>query len=90
LLDWGVKPEPSRELAPALQKVLDESHDRKEALLKTLQEVRDQYATAWKKLESEKWYALPETWELRKDIDLALEDIQNYVSKSSGEKNMSI
>ena len=85
-LDRGNTPASNRELIPILQKKLKNGDGRKESLLKTLQQVRDEYEKNWQLLDSVRWYQLPETWELRKDIDLALEDIQNYVIQVSGPK----
>jgi hypothetical protein len=89
-LETGVTHAPSPKLLPALVERLKENSDRKSALIKTLQQFRVQYSEAWKRCETLKWYELPETWELRKEIDLALADIEDYVSRISPIKNTSI
>ena len=89
-LETGVTHAPSPKLLPALVESLKENSDRKSALIKTLQQFRAQYSEAWKRCETLKWYELPETWELRKEIDLALADIEDYVSRISPKKNTSI
>lgn len=89
-LETGVTHAPSPKLLPALVESLKENSDRKSALIKTLQQTRAQYSEAWKRCETLKWYELPETWELRKEIDLALADIEDYVSRISPIKNTSI
>ena len=81
--DWlrtGNKPAPEREFRELFEAQLAKGVDRATALLAFVQEIREQYASAWKDLENVEWHALPHTWELKEDIDLALADIYNYVN----------
>ena len=53
----------------------------KEALIKSVQLLSTEYKNYWSEMSSRAWHDLPETWELKEDIDLAFEDISNYVSR---------
>lgn len=82
LKDWvqsGELPDKDRELLKELQVSLALSPDRVEALIKTVQLIRSQYKTIWDTFSETPWHSLPETWELKEDIDLALNDITKYV-----------
>lgn len=54
--------------------------NRAEALKATLLELSEQYKHAWDEFKLSYWSEMPETWELKDDIDLALHDIHNYVA----------
>jgi hypothetical protein len=80
--DWvitGRKPDDSLELLRLLQSELDKDPDRRAALIATVEKVRAEYAAIWVQDSSVEWQNLPETWELKEDIDLALSDIIGYV-----------
>jgi hypothetical protein len=80
--DWvttGRTPDDSLEVMPLLTSELDEQPDRRVALIATVEKVRAQYAAIWVDYSSVEWQKLPETWELKEDIDLALSDIIEYV-----------
>ena len=82
--DWvttGKHPAPDRSILQNLQEQLKITPDRAVALLMVVAEIRDQYANVWKEMTEYTWDRLPDTWELRDDIDLALADIHNFVSK---------
>jgi hypothetical protein len=84
LKNWvqsGELPDKNRELVKELQVSLALSPDRAEALIKTVQLIRSQYNAIWMDHSDTPWDSLPETWELREDIDLALSDIAQYVSE---------
>jgi hypothetical protein len=53
--------------------------NRAEALKATVSELREQYTNAWNEFKISAWSKMPETWELKDDIDTALDDIYNYV-----------
>jgi hypothetical protein len=79
--DWvitGRKPDDSLELLRLLQSELDKDPDRRAALIATVEKVRAEYAAIWVQDSSVEWQNLPETWELKEDIDLALSDIIGY------------
>lgn len=81
LSDWiqsGVKPVNELELSNSLAEVHDTPAARAEALYKAVERIRENYSKLWEEFEGKPWHQMPETWELRDDIDLALEDISNY------------
>lgn len=86
LKDWletGKKPAEGRELVDLLKKNLASESDRKSAMLKTIEDIRREYKSIWDGLSTTRWYEIPETWELRDDIDLVLDDIRDFVEESS-------
>jgi hypothetical protein len=82
-LETGKKPAESRELISLLTKNLQDDPDRQNAMLLTIEEIRNQYKRYWESLVATPWYDIPETWELRGDIDLALDDIRDFVVESA-------
>ena len=58
----------------------DDISGRAESLKSTVMEIRNQYNYAWESYKDVTWSKLPETWEIKDDIDIAFEDIVNYVS----------
>ncbi len=81
--DWlstGSKPAEKLDLLPLLQANLSENPDRGSALAETVKKLREEYADVWSKFSNVAWHKLPETWELKDDINLALSDIMNYVN----------
>jgi hypothetical protein len=82
--DWiqtEVKPANELELSKSLSEVLGTPFDRAQALYATVERIRENYSQLWKELENKPWHEMPETWELRDDIDLALKDIGDYAKK---------
>jgi hypothetical protein len=80
--DWittGTKPEDSLDLLHLLETKLGANPDRRAALIATVEALRGQYTEMWAELSSTAWDMLPETWELKEDIDLALSDIIEYI-----------
>ena len=80
--DWittGRKPDDSLEVMPPLKSELDKQPDRRAALIATVEKLRAEYAAVWVEHASVEWQKLPETWELKEEIDLALSDIIEYV-----------
>lgn len=80
--DWvitGRKPDNSLEVLRLLQSELGKDPDRRAALISTVEKVRAEYVAMWQRIETFAWNELPETWELKEDIDLALSDIIEYV-----------
>ena len=81
LSDWiqtGVKPVNDLELSNSLAEVHGSQTGRAEALYKAVERIRENYSELWKEFEDKPWHQMPETWELRDDIDLALKDIGDY------------
>ena len=58
---------------------LTSNGNRGEAMKAAVAELREQYNSAWNEFKISHWSKMPETWELRDDIDTALDDIYNYV-----------
>jgi hypothetical protein len=77
----GTKPAASMELLPLLEKNLQASSDRGSALIASVETLRAEYASIWESGQATAWNDLSETWELREDIDLALNDIGTYVAE---------
>jgi hypothetical protein len=78
-VEFGDLPSKSHSLNPLLYDSLLASPDRSEALITAIEKIRSQYTEIWANLSDTPWHSLPETWELREDIDLALSDISEYV-----------
>lgn len=84
LSDWiqsGVKPVSELELSDSLDVAHGTSVDRAHALYTSVERIRENYTQWWKELEEKQWHEMPETWELRDDIDLALIEIREYAKK---------
>lgn len=84
LKNWvesGESPYQNGALVTPLQVSLALTPDRAEALIKTVQLLSAEYKNIWSEMSSRAWHDLPETWELKEDVNLALEDISNYVSR---------
>ena len=84
LKNWvesGESPYQNGALVTPLQVSLALTPDRAEALIKSVQLLSTEYKNYWSEMSSRAWHDLPETWELKEDIDLAFEDISNYVSR---------
>ena len=84
LMSWvesGELPHENGELLKVLQASLALTPDRGEALVKTVQLLSTEYKNIWSEMSSRAWHDLPETWELKEDIDHALSDIAEYVSQ---------
>jgi hypothetical protein len=83
LLDWvkdGTKPA-ERDLLDLLNFHISNRDNRGEALKAAVTELRKQYKNVWEGFKDSHWSQMPETWELKDDIDLAFDDIYNYVSE---------
>lgn len=81
LSDWiqsEVKPVNELELSKSLAEVHGTPVDRAQVLYASVERIRENYAQLWKEFEGKPWHEMPETWELRDDIDLALKDIGDY------------
>lgn len=76
----GVNPSPNGSMNAMLREKLQSTTDRREALRATIDEIRMHHKKVWQEYESTPWSELPETWELREDIDQALSGIYNFVS----------
>jgi hypothetical protein len=84
LKNWvisGEMPDTNLELLQLLQESLASSDSRSAALIQTVEVIRAQYSDIWSEMSSRAWHDLPETWELKEDIDQALSDIAEYVSQ---------
>jgi hypothetical protein len=79
-VESGESPNENGELLKVLQASLALTPDRAEALIKTAQLLSTEYKNIWSEMSSRAWHDLPETWELKEDIDQALSDIAEYVS----------
>jgi hypothetical protein len=59
---------------------LSQSETRGEAMKVTVAELRVQYSETWEQLKYTAWNDVPESWELKQDIDEAFDDIHKYVT----------
>jgi hypothetical protein len=78
-VELGDLPSKSHSLNPLLYDSLIDNPNRGEALITAIEKIRSQYTEIWANLSDTPWHSLPETWELREDIDSALSDISEYV-----------
>ena len=78
-LKYGTKLDEKMELSNLLQKNLTANPDRKAALISSIETLQSSYQEVWKESDGVPFDQLPETWELREDIDSALSDILEYV-----------
>lgn len=76
----GALPGSNLELLKLLQASVSANPDRGAALIATLEQLRSEYNGIWNEFATAAWHKLPETWELKEDIDLAIGDILNYVN----------
>ena len=53
--------------------------DEKAEMIETIEQLRSEYNGIWQEYSTAAWHKLPETWELKEDIDQALDDLLNYV-----------
>ena len=84
LSDWiqsSAKPVNDLELSTSLAEVHGTPVDRAQALYTSMERICENYAQFWKEYEDKPWHEMPETWELREEIDLALKDIGDYAKK---------
>ena len=82
LKDWvtdGSLPGPNLNLLKLLQANISSHPDRGSALIETIGQLRSEYNGIWQEYSTAAWHKLPETWELKEDIDQALDDLLNYV-----------
>ena len=85
LRDWiadGKKPS-DRPLFNMVEVRLTPGDNRSEAVKGAVAELREQYNHAWQTFKLTNWSKMPETWEIKDDIDSAFEDIYNYVDTLS-------
>ena len=59
---------------------LSQNETRGEAMKVTVAELRVQYSETWEQLKYTHWDDVPESWELKQDIDEAFDDIHKYVT----------
>ena len=81
LRDWitEAKKPSDRELLNMVAVRLSPGDNRSEAIKGAVKELRQQYNSAWEAFKISNWSKMPETWEIKDDIDTAFEDIYNYV-----------
>ena len=80
--DWvrnGTTPAGNLPLTKKLQSFMDSNPERDEALIAYLENFAAEFKEIWTNFANVPWHMLPETWELKDDIDAALRDIANYV-----------
>ena len=84
LKDWveeGTLPGSNLKLLKLLQASISSNPDRGSALITTLEQLRAEYNGIWEEYSTAAWHKLPETWEIKEDIDQALDDLLNYVQE---------
>jgi len=80
--DWvrnGTTPAGNLPLSKKLQSFMDSNPGRDEAIIAYLENFESEFKEIWTNFANDPWHMLPETWELKDDIDGALRDIANYV-----------
>lgn len=81
LQDWvksQIRPIEGPEPMIEFQGNLEDKESRKQVTLNVINEIRKSYQRLWKELEEVSWQNLPESWELKEDIDLALTSIYEF------------
>ena len=80
--DWvnsGTTPPGDRPLSKKLRSMMEMNSERDVALIAYLENFEAEFKEIWANFANVPWHMLPETWELKEDIDGALKDIANYV-----------
>lgn len=80
--DWvnsGKLPGDNLEISQKLQDMVKSTPERGVALVNYLENFDLEYKGIWANFANVAWHMLPETWELKEDIEFALRDISNYV-----------
>jgi hypothetical protein len=82
LRDWVLKGTNLSEhpLNEMLSSHLAQNDNRAEAMKSTVAELREQYNDNWDQSNFTSWNEMPETWELKQDIEGAFDDIHKYVT----------
>jgi hypothetical protein len=82
LRDWVLKGTNLSEhpLNEMLSSHLAQNDNRGEAMKSTVAELREQYNDNWDQSKFTAWNEVPETWELKQDIEEAFDDIHKYVT----------
>jgi hypothetical protein len=82
LKDWVLNGDnPSdHALLEILNSHLSQNSDRGEAIKATVSELREQYNDHWNLIKVSPWNHVPETWEIKEDIEQAFDDIHKYVT----------
>jgi hypothetical protein len=75
----GTTPAGNLPLSKKLQSFMDSNPERDEAIIAYLENFESEFKEIWTNFANDPWHMLPETWELKDDIDGALRDIANYV-----------
>lgn len=70
----------SLELLEILSDQLTKNNDRGEAMKAAVTALRTQYNEHWEQNKISAWNQMPETWELKEDIEQAFDDIYNFVT----------
>jgi hypothetical protein len=73
-----IKPVKELELSKSLSEAHGTQMERAQSLYTAVERIRENYSQLWKEFEGKAWHEMPETWELREEVDLALSDIGNY------------
>jgi hypothetical protein len=69
-----------RGLLPILSSRIKESpHHPVEMMKELVLEIQEEYRKKWEEYAGTPWHSMPESWELRDDIELALSDIYAYL-----------
>lgn len=75
----GEKPFPNVEVSSLLLSDIPSPEARKAAFLSAIEKIQAEYSDAWLEIEKLPWEQVPQTWELKEDINLAFHDIRTYV-----------
>lgn len=75
----GILPNEASRLVPMLQEKIDSGMCNRDALIEVVNTLRSEYRSNWIENTETAWFKMPQTWELKEDLDLAFKDICNYV-----------
>jgi hypothetical protein len=82
IADWisnGAKPGNSLPVSALLLTDVDSPESRREAFLHAVEKIQSEYSDQWMEIEKMSWEQVPQTWELKEDIDVAFHDIRTYI-----------
>jgi hypothetical protein len=75
----GELPMTACKLLPLLQQKIDSGLSNQSALIEVVSNLQSEYSSNWLEYKEAAWFKMPQTWEMREDLELAFNDICNYV-----------
>jgi hypothetical protein len=79
----GELPAGASKALPILQEQIDSGAPRKDALIEVITTLESEYNKFWTDLKEVAWFMMPGTWELRDELNLAFNDLREYIHNLS-------